>query len=176
MLTTIGNAPEGQLVTAPRRPDGGLYLWELVTADGRARAYADTVEELLDAVIPGHGGLGDGEARRAREQHAHAVRPYLQAEAAAGQDLAALDDGERAVLAGETSPDLAWWSQHFTLVLVDSDYAPEGTRPRPLTPDGDVHDPPTICWLRPATAEGYLMSLARAGWVSLHQHKGIAPA
>ena len=54
------------------------------------------------------------------------------------------------------------------LVLIEGAFAPDTTLPAPISgTDGDVREPRNLIWLRPRTAEGYLLSLARAGQIEL---------
>ena len=57
------------------------------------------------------------------------------------------------------------------LVLLDALYRPYTDRQAPISGiDGDVRDPSNILWLRTASADSYVQSLAHAGVVQLDVH------
>jgi hypothetical protein len=135
------------------------------------RAYADTAAELCEALIPGYGELGDDTARlKARIVHAVTEQVQLQASINVESDPQASTEAHREVLVGprHIQPAIARWDCDVPLVLVDIYYEPQGDLPRPVGKAGKAGEADAnLIWLSPATEEGYLRSLARAGVIAL---------
>jgi hypothetical protein len=158
--------------TAPPRPGGGRYRYELIYAGGAARAYADTAGELVAELLadPAYPTRGELDAYAARLRFAVAAQVRLQAElvAEAGLDGCTLE--ERAVLLGprDVPPRVTEWGCRVPLVLVDGFYAPETELPRPVSALADVAEPPNLVWLEAGSDLELLTSLHRGGILSLH--------
>ena len=156
-------------VEAPRRPDGGLYRFEMIYDGLKYRAYADTATELCGLLIPGYAELEhDTEQAAARIQFAVGMQVQLQAAIATEADLEACSPAERELLLGprHVPPAVASWEADVPLVLVDVFYEPVGELPRPAgRPRGGGE--PNLIWLRPSDEVELLSSLHRAGLVVL---------
>lgn len=166
MATTITVEP-GIEARLPQRPGGSA--WPLLLIHGDRITGADTATELLAQIIPGYADLpdddtGHDDALWPRYESAVATAVELQetliAAAAENGDFDAATAGEEvltALLTAKTIPYTApAWRQSVPLVLIDTDYQPFTSRPRP---DGRV------IFLRPAQERDYLASLAEAGLV-----------
>ena len=175
MIATVGARQE-----APARADETRWPHAVLHADRAGDlmlTVADTVTELLDALIPGYADMpetprGDAQALAARYVHAVAVATAVQADvacqaaAAGGLDPAAEDeDTLTALFADRTEPfvgagpptgDSPTWTHGVPLVLIGTDYAPFTDRGRPTG---------RIIWLDPSTETGYLHSLAEIGMI-----------
>ena len=178
----LGRTHSGEVV-APLSRSGAPFHYALRHRGWRF--YADSAHPLLAVLIRGYPPLpagppaadpkqeqlvedensdGLGERRlRVRVRHATGTRTWLQGEqlAVGKQRLGRLDPAVREVLAAPTAspPVLAEpWTAQVPLVLVDVAYAPYTDRPVPLG---------NVLWLRSATADGYLLSLAAAGVIGL---------
>lgn len=150
--------------TAPVRPDGTPYRFEMIHAGGRRRCYADTHLELVAVLIPGYDEL-DGLGRsRARLRYCVDVQVRLQAALATPELLDACTAEQRAVvLCGrDVPPSLAVWSAQVPLVLVTAFYVPIGPRPQP-----EAEGAGELVWLDPASDSALLTSLHVAGVVDL---------
>src|SRR6478609_281506 len=166
MATTIAVEP-GIEARLPARPDGSP--WPLLLVHGDRVTGADTATELLGHLIPGYTDLPDDDAGHddalwCRYESAVATAGELQetllAAAAENGDFDAATAGEE-VLSGLLSAETALytgdvWRQAVPLVLIDIDYQPFTSRPRP---EGRV------IYLRPAQERDYLAPLAEAGVV-----------
>lgn len=178
----LGRSHTGEVVAPPSR-SGEPFYFELRREGWRY--YAHSAQALLPVLIRGYPPLpagppavdpdqqrllededSDGLGQRrldARVRHAAATRSWLQGEQVAGaeQRSGRLPDPARQVLLApaQDPPVLARpWTLEVPLVLLDVAYAPYSDRPCPIG---------NITWLRPATADGYLRSLAVAGVVAL---------
>jgi hypothetical protein len=154
-------------VRPPTRPDGALYRFELIYDGGRWRGYADTTDELVDAMIPGYSDLDPARQSEARLTYAVRAQVMLQAELNVDIGLDGCREEEKDLLRGDRSvppaPDV--WTAPVPLVLVASFYAPAGDLVAPLGAGG----PPNLVWLDPTSADALLRSLSRAGVVQLSQ-------
>ena len=76
----VSRNPRGPVaVEALRRPDGGLYRFEMIYDGLNYRAYADTASELCGLLIPGYSELEDDTERaEARIRCAVATRRARQ--------------------------------------------------------------------------------------------------
>lgn len=178
----LGRAHTGEVIAPPSR--SGEPFHYALRHDGW-RYYAHSAQALLPVLIRRYPPLpagppagepdqeqlvedensdGLGERRlQARVRHAKGTRTWRQGElvAAAETRLGQLPDPVRTVLLAHTQepPVLEQaWTHEVPLVLVDVAYAPYSDRPCPAG---------NIVWLRPATADGYLRSLAAAGIILL---------
>jgi hypothetical protein len=156
----------------PRRGDGMAYRYELLYDGATRRAYADTVTELLAALIPDYLAVSDDETRLTR-RIVHAVHTQVALQAALVADLGLRgchDDDTKVLLAPrDTPPALTVWAAPVPLVLVTSFYQPAGPLPRPRAtapPGGRVG---RLLWLDPDSEARYLRSLHDAGVVHLHE-------
>ena len=156
-------------VSAPRRPDGRPFRYELIHDGGGWRAYADTLEPLVAELIDGYWQAPAGERPELRVSYAVRMQVRLQAERNVAYGLDGCTDEQRQVLLADrrTAPVVPLWQAPVPLVLVAAFYQPAGERPRPVAvPPGE------IVWLDPATEESLLRSLHRAGAVVLAAHVG----
>lgn len=178
----LGRAHTGEVIAPPSR-SGEPFHYAL--RRGGWRYYAHSAQALLSVLIRGYPPLpagppavdpdqkhlvedensdGLGQQRlQARVRHAKGTRTWEQGElvAAAEARLGQLPDPVRTVLLANTQepPVLEQaWTHEVPLVLVEVAYAPYSDRPCPVG---------NIVWLRPATADGYLRSLAAAGLILL---------
>ena len=164
--------PRGPVtVEAPRRPDGGLYRFEMIYDGLKYRAYADTAIELCGLFIPGYSELEDDTERaEARIRFAVGTQVQLQAAIVAEVGLEACSPSERQALLGarHVPLELATWEADVRLVLVDVFYQPLGELPRPAgRPSGGGEPDSNVIWLSPADEAELLSSLHRAGLVVL---------
>jgi hypothetical protein len=177
----LGHTHSGEVV-APLSRAGRPFYFELRHRGWRY--YADTAQRLLPVLIRGYPPLppgppavdpdqeqliedensdGLGERRlQARVRHAAGTRNGLAVERLfrVEQRLGPLGPTERKVLMAPTwhPPAVDDWRHEVPLVLLDVMFRPYTDVPCPTG---------NIVWLRPATADGYLRSLATAGVIQL---------
>lgn len=147
----------------PRRPDGSMWRYEMVFDGGRRRSYADDLTVLTGELIGDYGDLAPAQRRAARAAHAHGVQAAVQARLIIAIGLAGCSSAGRLVLddGWSPAPAIQAWAEPVPLVLVDSDYEPFTSTPRPIGRDGH------ILWLDTTDDETYLTSLTVAGEVIL---------
>lgn len=171
-VVRIIRSPRGHRAppVAPRRPDGGAYRFELIYDGANLRAYADKLEDLMEALIPGYGDL-DGPARVVeRLMLAVGAQVRLQAALCAELDMDACSPEEQDVLLGsrEHPPAVQRWEAEVPLVLVESYYEPLGGLPRPESlPRGGGEPESNLIWIDPTSELSMLTSLSKAGLVNL---------
>jgi PAS domain S-box-containing protein len=157
--------------------DTQLYRFEMIFDGGSYRAYADTVTELCEQLIPGYAELEDDVSQAAaRIQHAVRAQVLLQAAIVAEADLSGCSGAEQELLLGprHAPPVIEVWKADVALVLVDTYYEPLGPVPRPEgrlparpvgRPRGGAPPGSNLIWLRPGDEAELLASLADAGVV-----------
>lgn len=178
----LGRTHTGEVIAPPSRSGEPFYY--SLRHDGW-RFYAHSAQALLPVLIRGYPPLpagppavdpdqeqliedensdGLGERRlQARVRHAKGTRSWRQAVLVFDGEtqLGRLPDAVRDVLLAPTfePPVLEQpWRHQVPLVLLDVAYAPYSDLPCPIG---------NIIWLRPATADGYLRSLAAPGFIAL---------
>jgi hypothetical protein len=173
MAVLTRNPREGVAPEVPHRPDGGLYRFEMIFDGGRYRAYADSVTELCEQLIPGYAELDDDTSQAAaRIRHAVRAQVLLQAAIVADADLSSCSAAERELLLGarHVPPAVEVWEADVPLVLVDSYYEPVGRLARPEgRPRGGGPEGSNLVWLRPGDEAELLESLADAGVVVISE-------
>ncbi len=160
MAVTIRNTSAAGPPPAAPAKDGRPYGFEMIYAGGTYRGYADEPAELVGMLAPGYLALATGEERAAaRVRLALDLQVRLQARLAAGGELDACGEAERAVLLGgrHEPPSPARWEAPVPLVLVSAFYEPAGALPRPSGP-AELQ-----VWLDPADEWSLLTSLHAAG-------------
>lgn len=147
-------------VTAPVRPDGQHYRYELIYDGGRWRAYADDFTSLVGELIDGYADRTDEERARARTELAVRMQVISQAQLNVEMPLDACTPEQESVLMGtrDTPPVVESWAAPVPLVLVTTFYVPHTDTPQP------VQEPPgQILWIDPTDDRSLLVSLHRLG-------------
>src|SRR5439155_3438043 len=85
-------------VSAPRRPDGRPFRYELIHDGGGWRAYADTLEPLVAELLDGYWQAPAGERPELRVSYAVRMQVRLQAERNVAYGLDGCTDEQRQVL------------------------------------------------------------------------------
>jgi hypothetical protein len=148
----------------PLHDDGTHYNFELIYGGLEYRAYADSVTELCEELIPGYAHAAtDVDQAALRIAFAVSEQVRLQAVIVAEAGLDGCSDEQRRILLGsrEHPPAIEEWSAPVPLVLVDSFYEPIGELVRPTeSSEGQRQD---IIWLSPSDETSLLNSLHDAG-------------
>jgi hypothetical protein len=165
----VANARDGIEPSVPRRPDGGLYRYEMIFAGFAARAYADTITELCEHLIAGYAEIRNDVAQAAaRIEYAVRAQVQLQAQVLTRYGVEECTPAEREVLLGSRHepPAVAVWQPDAPLVLVDVYYEPLGPLPRPRgRPRGGGPEDSNLVWLRAGDEADLIDSLAEAGLI-----------
>lgn len=170
-------AAEDPTAYVPLTDAGMPYRYEVIFDGGLNRGYAETLDDVADMVLPSVDADEhdrDAAALSARITHALRTRVHLQAAMLAAHQDTERSDAEDAALNSPTPPSVQEWTSAIPLVLIDTFYAPYTDVPCPLSSDGDVAEPANIIWLRPATPNGYLHTLLRAGIIAIFEHESAA--
>lgn len=158
-------------VLAPLHEDGSSYPYCLYFNSDAEVAFADSIEELLDMLLPGYLNADDAARDLMRIQLAQSVAGQIQAEILFDVDRADVSDHDWAILNAPRQlpqPDAGWWSNEIPLVVVETAYAPYTAVPRPASAIADgLADAPNLWWIRPAEDEDFLISLHEVGYVRL---------
>lgn len=163
-MTTM--APE-MVSGAPVREDGTLYRYELVYAGHTRRVYADTIETLVDVLIPGYLTMTEQQRWEARLAYTTRAQVITQAGLNTTDAFARLPMVERTILQGprHEQPVVATWDCPVPLVLITSYYQPAGPSPRPVREQGMA---PNVIWLDPSDETTFLTSLHDIAVISLY--------
>ena len=156
---------------APLTADGQSYrfCW---TDPGQAMVFAETADDLLAHWIQGYRTADAAGRARLRAEHALKVRPGLVANLILEADDAGIqisEEEERLLTAdlSDLPADLRRWDSPVPLILLEGAYYPYTDRRPPLSGiDGDVQSPSNIIWLRNASPDRYVVSLAEAGVIT----------
>lgn len=167
----MGIQTSGTDYQVPIKPDGELYMYELVTFGAAKRFYSDSVDEILEYLVPEYKANDTPISQiSALLTHAFIVQSHLQAHinTAYGKEISAMEPRDRHLLENprnaQNVPSV--WNHSIPVVLVDASYEPYTKFVRPVEPyEASSH---SILWLRPAQgAYNYLMSLDEAGYIVL---------
>lgn len=154
-----------EAVAAPTPPVGVVYGFEMIYEGGRTRAWANTAEDLIDALIPGYLSLDAEDRLRARLRLALQVRATVQAEINTDTDLSGQPDGVIAALnAGVQAPQINVWSAPCPLVVLDLHYLPHTNIAPPV-----VTGPGVLLWFLAYDEDDFLTSLHQAQFVVLNR-------
>lgn len=158
----------------PAKPDGSLYAYELIYAGGTRRAYCDTLDDLIEVVLPGYAQWTEKQRWEARLHLAIRAQVVVQAEVNAVDAFRTLPADAQAVLldARHEPPTVAAWAHPVPLVLVSSFYVPAGSVPRPVREQGMA---PNVVWIDPSDETSLLTSLHDAGFLTLNTSLNTSP-
>lgn len=157
-------------VDVPVHDDGSGYRYCMYFHNFFDIAFADSEEELLDALIPGYVDLDDTTQAEQRILLGVAAANQVQAAILADVDLSTLSDSEvETLMAPRIAPSVRadWWSSDVPLVVVETAYQPWADVPRPASAISDTADAPNLLWVRPVEPEDFLRSLHEIGYIRL---------
>lgn len=175
-VVTVRNTRQGDdhPPIPPVHDDGSRYPYAMYYSGAKYIAYADTPTDLLTVLIPDYDTLDERGRMMGRIRLAIDAQVVIQAQINAETDdeqWARLSDQERSVLEGSRveQPRVDFWDCEIPLVLVETGYAPYSDVNQPLSGISDVRTPPNLIWLRPVDEWELLVSLAEAGYITLHE-------
>lgn len=169
---------EGEEITdVPLSESGRMPRFQMFPDANLTVVYAETAEDLLDHLIGGYAGGSEQEKFEARCRFVLRLVPRLQATANADLDRAQVSDDEWATLNNGRSEPLrvAEWSSPALLFLADVDYAPFTDVPAPASGIDDTEDPSNLIWIRAADEYDLIVSLHRAGYITLREAIDTTP-
>jgi hypothetical protein len=149
--------------------DGRPYPLGMVMPDGEDFCYADSMRDLICALIPEYEReQEESEKAFLRIVLADRAATIRQAEILVDCDPGSLSESEWATLtAPKTGPDsasAAWWRSAVPLLLVSTSYEPYTPRPRPASNQDGVK-PDNLFWIDPTDEESLIESLHSVGYV-----------
>jgi hypothetical protein len=161
-VVTVRNTRGKVTPTAPTHDGDALYRYELIHNQGALRSYANTLPELLEALIPDYTRLDHDAQGAARLAYALTAQVALQAQWNVSYGLEGCSDEERAVLTGgrNVPPAPTNWTAPVPLVLITSFYAPVGALTQPVGAN--------LVWIDPTEPGSLLRSLEHAGALLLN--------
>jgi hypothetical protein len=164
------NAEGDGPILPPTKEDGTGYGYCLYFNNDAEVAFADSPDELLDALIPGYSADVDNQDFL-RIRLAQNAAAQTQAEILFGVDPSTVDETTWATLTSPrnvSQPRADWWTSAIPLVVVETGYEPYTSVPRPASAIADgLADAPNLWFLRPGEEEDFLVSLHEVGYVRL---------
>lgn len=174
------------------REDGTNYPWRMFFDQGQRIADADTLEEMIELLIPGYLELETREEKLAARVRLGAFVRQLARGAIISpiipEDAENIEDWEWNVLVygddeqgdpfgwkdgtgtlgvqDENSEESDVWSSKYPLVLLETSYAPFTDITPPLSSEGDFEYVKNIIWIRPSNEKDFLYSLSRIGFIT----------
>lgn len=172
------------------REDGTNYPWRMFFDQGQRIADADTLDEMIDILIPGYLELETREEKLAARIRLGAFVQQLARGAILSpitpEDAEEIEDWEWDVLVygnDESRDPFGWkdgtgtlgefdadgidvWSSKYPLVLLETSYTPFTEITPPLSSEGDFEYVKNLIWIRPSNEKDFLYSLSRIGFIT----------
>lgn len=177
MAAVLTRNPDAEeKIVDPVKADGSRYRYEMIFEGGRSRAYADTAIELVDALVPGYEAMDEEGRTRARVSYASSLLAPVQATVLQRVDQTAIPEAEKRVLLQPRFEPVVVeeWSSEVPLVLLDVHYQPYSDIAAPVSTLESGGDPRNLIWLRAADDLSLVLSLDRAGLISLGESTDFA--
>ncbi len=171
-------------VRPPFNESNAPYRYCVILDNGNDYLYADTLQDILEYLIPGYSEAEtDEEETVLRIRYAGSAATMLQAAIIIQRERSKgtrLTDEEWGVLiAPKLGPNVAradWWTSDVPLVVVQTSYRPYTDSPRPAAAASEGRKGSTLLWLRPAEPADFLTSLHEAGWFQLMENTELEDA
>lgn len=167
----------GEQGFAPLHEDGTGYAYCLYFNDNSEIAFADTLTELVSALIPGYANLTETDRDVERIRYAQTAAAEVQAEILLHIDESDVTPEQWAALTSPRflpQPRADWWTTDVPLVVVETGYAPYTETPRPASAlqDGIEEDNP-IWFINPAEEETLLDTLHSVGYLQFLSNDSV---
>jgi hypothetical protein len=161
-------------VIPPLHENGQAFAYCMYFNGNVDVAFADTLNDLLDALIPGYTSLNGADQDFQRIRLSQSVAAQVQAEILASLEPNQVTAEEYAVLSaprGISQPRADWWTCPVPLVVVETGYEPFTAIPRPASGLSDGLSAPDNLWfIRPSEEEDFLISLHEVGYIRLMEN------
>jgi hypothetical protein len=156
---------------APLHEDGRNFAFAMYFAGGSLAAFADTVTELLGALIDEYEQASPEEQDLMRIVFAQTVAAQVQAQVLLDVDRDQVSASEWDALTTPRrlpQPAVPWWTSDVPLVVVETSYSPYTDVPAPVSSRGSgAAQSDNLWWVRPAEEEDFLISLHEVGYLKL---------
>lgn len=166
-------AGDGPIIP-PLHEDGRGFAYCMYYNGNADVAFADTLPEMLEVLIPGYLDLDGIDQDVARIRLAQQVAAQVQAEIIAEIDPSQVPETDWATLTaprGVSQPRADWWTCPIPLVVVETGYEPFTDVPRPASGLSDGLSAPDNLWfIRPSEEEDFLISLHEVGYLLLREN------
>jgi hypothetical protein len=180
MAVTImrNDASADEPLIAPKKENGAGYRYCMYFNGDVDIAFADTLDEILDTLIPGYSTLTEEDQDVARIQFAQNAASTVQASI-----LAELEDGdvsqeEYDILAAPRQlpqPTVKFWESQVPLIVVDTSYQPFTEVPMPSSALGSTIEDSNVWIISPMDSEVFLMNLHEIGFIRLMESSATDP-
>jgi hypothetical protein len=158
-MRIVPNPRAGRPIHQATRPDGTRYRYEMICNGGSQRAYADSMTELIGALIPDYVPMTDNESNVARLRYSKNLEAALQAQFLMADPDAVTDEQRDVLLTSRRDPlNIDHWDANVPLVAVTIDYEPYYPLPQPTG---------NVVWIDPSDEATFLYSLNDLGHISL---------
>ena len=174
---STGNTPEKELDKVPLNDRGEPYLYCMLTPDNETLVYSDSVEELLEMLIPEYTQLDEKEQIVKRIMLANITAAYVQGVflgEAEEENLLTQYQWEilLAPKTGPNAPSPIFWEAPVPLIVLDTTYEPYTSIPRPCGREDGIKTN-SLIWLCPSDPEKFLVSLSEIGHIRLMRNNEL---
>lgn len=170
-VTIMRNTASGdEPILAPKKEDGSGYRYCMYFNGDVDVAFADTLEEILDTLIPGYATLSEEDQDVARIQYAQNAAATVQASILAELEEGDISPEEYAILSAPRQlpqPTVKFWESEVPLIIVDTSYAPFTDVPAPSSALGSTLEESNVWIISPMDSEVFLMNLHEIGFLRL---------
>lgn len=172
MAVTVmrNNASVDEPIVAPRKDDGAGYRYCMYFNGDVDVAFADTLEEILDTLIPGYSTLSEEDQDVARIRYAQNAAATVQASILAELEEDDVTEEEYAILTAPRQlpqPTVKFWESQVPLVIVETSYAPFTEVSPPASALGSTIEDSNVWRISPMDSEVFLMNLHEVGFIRL---------
>jgi hypothetical protein len=174
---STGNTPEEDLDKAPLNDLGEPYQYCMILPDRESLVYTDSVDDLLESLIPGYLELDDKEQTIKRIMLANVVASYIQGILLSELSEENFFDEEQwrilyAPKTGPNAPNPLFWSYPVPLIVLDTSYEPYTSLTRPCSANDGVKSD-NLVWLFPSDPEKFILSLSEIGHIRLMRNNDL---
>lgn len=174
LIRNVSVADDLSTMQIPLKEDGTYYRYEMICDGGWSRLYDDSVEGLIEYMIPGYSTKSRQEKLELRIQHALDMQVFLQSQLNMFYEATDVRITEKQILVSprNVQPQIEVWNCLIPLVLVDAFYAPYTDNKAPISGLSNYNESENIWWLKPAEGEmEYLKSLHEYSIINLNISK-----
>lgn len=174
MVAVIRKNPwNGETPVVPLQEDGSNFEYMMYFNGHERIAYANTIREMIEVLVPQYLGSDEASQQRMRTSYATSVAVWTQALILAEIADTDLSDEERSIVYAKRNekpqPVIRDWSSDVPVVVVEDNYEPYTTTPKPTSTQGALGEAENIIFMRTHSEKDFLYSLHEAGYIRLLQ-------